>query len=381
MKRLTALLLAMILGAFSGKAAAEKIITLSFAGDCTLGTEERTREAPDSFDSVARKEGYSYFFENFRDLFSRDDCTVVNCEGVLLDSAGGDQAQGSQHYRGPEEFVSIFREGSVEAVSLANNHAKDYGANGLENTIRVLEEAGIGWARGESFFVFEKDGIRIAFAALDYGIFYRSNYLLKENLMKMKENGEINAAVILIHEGKEFYPKHLERQEEFCDYFISTAVADLAIMHSAQVVQGIRIRNNRSAFYSLGNFVSGASVKVAKGERGTDSRYGLVVQARLHFSDDGVYKGQQMILYPVYTSGTDPENNYQPTRITAEQAIPVVEAIQLDTKWELPRAFDDETGLACVILDYLPANDNPPEETQPEEGKPEAAPDQPDRNR
>ena len=87
MKRITVLLAALFALLLCGRAAAEKIITLTFAGDCTLGTEEATRRASDSFDSVARKKGYDYFFANFYDIFSQDDCTVVNCEGVLSDSS------------------------------------------------------------------------------------------------------------------------------------------------------------------------------------------------------------------------------------------------------------------------------------------------------
>ena len=166
------------------------------------------------------------------------------------------------------------------------------------------------------------------------------------------------------------------------EYFIGTAGADLVIMHHPHVVQGIRILNNRSVFYSLGNFVFGAHNMVSRNaEEKTNSLYSLVVQARLYFSDDGAYQGQQMILYPAYDSGADPVNNYQPVRITAEQAEPVWEAIQFDTEWQLPPLQTDESGRAYAIMNYLPANETSPEDTPPEEGEPEAAQPQPGRNR
>ena len=381
MKRITVLLAALFALLLCGRAAAEKIITLTFAGDCTLGTEEATRRASDSFDSVARKKGYDYFFANFYDIFSQDDCTVVNCEGVLSDSSNGEVKDKTFRFRGPEEFVNILKAGSVEAVSLANNHSKDYGGDGLLNTMRVLEEAGVGWAWDEYFHIFEKDGIRIAFAAIDYGIFQRSNYIVRDKLLKMQKDGEINAAVMLIHEGKEYFPKHLGKQDEYSEYFINTAGADLVITHHPHVVQGIRILNNRSVFYSLGNFVFGGHTKVSRGDRGTNSLYSLVVQARMCFTDDGVYTGQQIILYPAYDSGADPKNNYQPVRITVEQAEPVWQAIQYDTEWILPSLQADENGRAFAIMDYLPADSGREEGTEPEAGEPEAAPAQPDRNR
>ena len=382
MRRITVLLAALALLLFlCGQGGAEKIITLTFTGDCTLGTDEATRRASDSFDSVAKAKGYRYFFADFYDIFSQDDCTVVNFEGVLSDSSYGEVKDKTFCYRGPEEFADILKEGSVEAVSLANDHSKDYGGDGLLNTRRVLEEAGIGWAREEDLYILEKDGIRIAFAAVDYNIFQRSNYLIRDRLLKMQKNGEISAVVMLIHEGKEYSPKHLGRQDEFSEYFINTAGADLVIMHHPHVVQGIRILNNRSVFYSLGNFVFGGHNKVSRGDTGTNSLYSLVVQARMYFSDDGVYTGQQIILYPAYDSGADPLNNYQPVRITAEQAVPVWEAIQYDTEWMLPSLQEDENGRAFAIMDYLPAEDGPDQETEPGDGKPEAAPAQPGRNR
>ena len=187
--------------------------------------------------------------------------------------------------------------------------------------------------------------------------------------------------MLLVHVWKEYFPKHQEKQELYGNYFINTAGADLVIMHHPHVVQGIRILNNRSVFYSLGNFVFGGHTKVSRGKNGTNSLYSLVVQAKMHFTDDGVYAGQQIVLYPAYDSGADPANNYQPIRITKAQAMPVWEAIQYDTEWALPSLQEDEYGRAFAIMDYLPADDGPDGETAPEEGKPEAAPAQPYRNR
>lgn len=167
----------------------------------------------------------------------------------------------------------------------------------------------------------------------------------------------------------------------YSEYYINKAGADLVITHHPHVVQGIRILNNRSIFYSLGNFIFGGYTKVSRGDQGTNSLYSLVVQARMHFSDDGAYIGQQIILYPVYDSGADPVNNYQPIRITKEQALPVWTAIQYDTEWTLPSLQEDEYGRAFAIMDYLPADSGEDVETDQGEGEPEAAPTQPDRNR
>ncbi len=380
MKRCAALVLAVFLTlGFSARAAADKIVTMTFVGDCTLGSEESQRGVADSFDNIAKKKGYEYFFAKFYDLFSQDDCTVVNCNGVLSDNREGEVKSKNIRYRGVEKYAEIFRAGSVELVSLANNHANDYSAKGLQKTKNALEAAGIGWAMDEDFFIFEKDGIRIAFVSFDYGIFKRSNYKLRDKLLKMEADGEINAAVMLIHEGREYAPKHVAQQDAFAEYFIENAGADLAIMHQAHVVQGVRILNNRSIFYSLGNFVFGGQQRLPKAEK-ANALYCLVVQAKMYFSDDGEYQGQQVLLYPAYESGTNPKNNFQPVRLNAKDAEPVLAAVQDDTEWPLPAIQTDADGYAYVVLNYLPATEETENVPETNGDAPPAAPARPTRD-
>ena len=86
----------------------------------------------------------------------------------------------------------------------------------------------------------------------------------------------------------------------------------------------------------------------------------MVVQAKLTFGDDGTYLGQQVTLYPAYTSSGEKQgerhwNNYQPFRANAEQAVPIRDAIQLDTTFDLPEITTDADGLSRMEMPYLPA--------------------------
>ena len=80
--RLICLLLVLMLPLL---ALADKTITITFAGDVTLGGEERLANEPNSFASVYEKNGPEYFLQNFADFFAEDDLTIVNLEGVLTD--------------------------------------------------------------------------------------------------------------------------------------------------------------------------------------------------------------------------------------------------------------------------------------------------------
>ena len=70
-RRLLALGLGLFLCLLAARSLGEITVTLTFTGDCTLGSEELTRGHEDSFDAVAAREGEDYFLKNFRALFSR----------------------------------------------------------------------------------------------------------------------------------------------------------------------------------------------------------------------------------------------------------------------------------------------------------------------
>jgi len=365
-QKLIALLLCGVLLLGAGCAAAEKTITISFTGDCTLGSEESTRADPYSFDSVAAAEGYDYFFANFRDMFEKDDLTFINFEGVLSDSKAQESQRKRYRFRGPSDFVKILTGSSVELAGLANNHTGDYGKQGEESTKQILEENGVEWAQESKYYIFEKDGIKIAVFAL-HNKWLNSNFeKFKQTILRLKQTGEVNAIVATWHTGKEYRGAHESGKistESTAKRMIQYGV-DVLMMHHPHVLQGIDIVNNRVICYSLGNFVFGGNDEIRTEkfliDKTVTSLYSMVTQAKLTFSDDGTYLGQQVTLYPTYTSSGGPFhetilNNYQPYRANAEEAVPIRAAIQIDTKFDLPEITTDADGLSKLELPYLPA--------------------------
>lgn len=79
----------------------------------------------------------------FADLRSAD-LRVANLEGPITER--GYPADKLITLRMPPEAGRWVRDLGFEAVSLANNHALDYGTVGLDDTLTALTEAGIAWA-------------------------------------------------------------------------------------------------------------------------------------------------------------------------------------------------------------------------------------------
>ena len=110
-------------------------ITISAAGDCTLGIDSRYSH---NFNKYYKKKGDSYFLRKARSVFSRDDITIVNFEGTLTGSTK--RARKTFAFKGPKKYASILKKGSVEVVNLANNHSKDYGKTSLTDTQETLKK-------------------------------------------------------------------------------------------------------------------------------------------------------------------------------------------------------------------------------------------------
>ena len=335
----------MILMLFAPSGIAEKQIRLTFAGDVTLGSEEYLRKEDYSLVSFAEREGNEYFFENVRELFSMDDLTIVNLEGVLSDSNAGENKEKTYRFRGEPEYTEILTYGSVEMVNLANNHTFDYGERGYLETQVALAQSGIRFFGGRETTIFEKYGIRIAFLGLSYTEETRAEKeWIKEEIRRLKREENVNAVVFSYHGGREYSEARTQKQVDIAELAVD-AGADLVIMHHPHVVQGMSVLDNRSVCYSLGNFCFGGNKNV----RAMES---LVVAATLHFSDDGEYLGQQVDLYPAHISGTEPRSNYQPLLVTGQEAKRVMRLVQADTRFKL-NEFDEEKGFARQ--EYLPA--------------------------
>ena len=351
MKRTGILLLTLLMCLSSlSSALADRTLRITFTGDVTLGSEENKKNREESFNSFVKREGYGYFFRKVKDLFEADDLTVVNLEGVLSDSARNENKKKTYRFRGPTEYVQILKEASIEACAISNNHTKDFGKQGYNSTRKTLKDAGIDYFGAEEYFIFEKDGIQIAFFALVSTIVQGHQTWGKEITAKLREEG-VDAVVVCIHVGQEYDPHHNITQKRYAEMALSNFGADLVIMHHPHVLQGVEIMNNRTVCYSLGNFCFGGNAKVRALET-------MIVQAELDFTDDGTYKGQRLRFYPAYTCSSaaavgDP-NDYQPTLVTGDAGLAVMQLVQNDTDFELG-LYDEEAG--CLTLPYLPAEE------------------------
>lgn len=352
MRKMTALFLALLLacgmcGAFA-EGADDVEILLSLAGDCTLGSDAPLHGSPDSFIGVMKAHGndYRYPLALAQYLFAKDDFTLVNLESVLTDQANLRNRSLYLNFRGPASYVKILTRGSVEGVSMSNNHALDYGPDGLRDSQRILSDAGVLWAYNTDSFVFERKGIK--FAVFSFRRYYMETYYtwLEEEIQRMKNEEGVQFVIVCLHHGEEYQEKHNDYdQTRFAHHAIDHG-ADLVVGTHPHVLQGIEVYKNRLILYSLGNFSFGGNNRPFAASIPT-----AVMQVRLTFRQ-GSLRASQLTIHPFHATGTTPYSNYQPTPVTGAEAQEVMDIIQRDTPFPL-QPFVEGIG---AVQDIIYAN-------------------------
>lgn len=245
----------------------EKItFTLSAIGDVTLGQDERFPYAG-SFNQYYDSFGAGYFFSGVKKIFSEDNLTLANLEGTLTEATDKPDKsfQGNEafFFKGNPSYTAILKDGSIEAVSIANNHSEDYLEKGLTDTISTLDHAGIASFGEEKVAIYEKEGVKIGLVGvnplgpLEQGVdLQKLKAELTENVKSLKEKTSL--VIVSFHWGTENRSSPTEEQYELGRYAVDQG-ADLVLGHHPHVVQPYEVYRGRCIVYSLGNFVFGGN--------------------------------------------------------------------------------------------------------------------------
>lgn len=295
------------------------VITL--AGDCTLGANQDNTYALCGFPKVVGAD-YGYPFRNVADYFAEDDLTLVNLEGPLCD--GGASAQKSFVFRGPPAYTAILTQGSVEAVSLANNHTLDYGAAGYESTCQALQDAGLSYAEsGKSTLLTTDSGFTVGL----YGSVFGSPSIeqMSKDIAQLRKDGA-QLVIVCAHWGVEYTYRPNGQQQELGRAAID-AGADIVYGTHPHVLQPIEEYGDGVIFYSLGNFSFGGNTA----PRDFDT---VLIQQEILRSPDGTVALGERTLIPACISSDPSLNNYQPTPYApdSEQSRRVL--AKLDGTWK-----------------------------------------------
>ena len=219
-------------------------------------------------------------FRDAKDILTGADLTVGNLEGAICDGGRSTKGTGPNSYafRTPTSYGHLLKEAGFDFLSMANNHANDFGLEGIESTERVLEEQGILFSgidgRIESA-VIERKGLKIGLCA-----FGHNSYTLKHT--DLNTVGRIvddlvdrcDLVIVSFHGGAEGRTKsHLPQGSETflgenrgslrqLAHFCIDHGADVVYGHGPHVVRAMEVYKDRFIAYSLGNFCTPYNVSL-----------------------------------------------------------------------------------------------------------------------
>src|SRR5688500_5071383 len=228
---------------------------------------------------------------------------------------------GDAHSRLPPHMAAIFSECGFDVVSLASNHAMDWGADALLDTVELLRGQGIrtigagrNLAEAREPAIVERDGVKVAFLA--YCSVLREGYAAKrdkpgvaplrvhtyyepaeyqpgmpprvvtvpykEDLEGLLEDIEAareraDVVVVSLHWGLHFIPREIADYQPRVALAAFDAGADLILGHHAHVPKAIGVHGGKVCFYSLSNFIMSAPPAKPERHETFAKRYGVAL--------------------------------------------------------------------------------------------------------
>jgi poly-gamma-glutamate synthesis protein (capsule biosynthesis protein) len=239
-------------------------LVLAAGGDVNLG---------DRIGSAIATTGPHRPWARVAPLLRAADLAVVNLECAVSDR--GSPVAKEYTFRGPPGALAGVARAGVDAVSVANNHSLDYGAEAFLDTLARARRAGVepvgggaGLAAARRPVFFELGGLRVALlgysdvrplgfdaAAGKPGAARAAPGWIRDDVARARRRADV--VVVFFHWGTELARRPDVRQRKFADAAIG-AGATVVLGAHPHVLQPLERRGGRIIAWSLGNLVFGA---------------------------------------------------------------------------------------------------------------------------
>ena len=304
-------------------------ITISAAGDCTLGRHTGSPYAS-SLDAYYDQNGADYFLKNVRPVFEKDDMTIVNFEGTLTESTTPAVKQFT--FKGPKEYLNILTDSGVDFMSFANNHMYDYLEKGCQDTIEVFKENDVPYASLDEVGIFKVKGVKLGMVSVHGEVESEEAEMIENGIQKLKKKG-VDIIIVSIHSGVERanYPSDKQKNLAYCAV---DAGADLVLGHHPHVIQGAEFYKGVYIEYSLGNFCFG-------GNRNPADKDTIILQKTFRLKNGKLQRDDNMKIIPCSISSVSAYNNYQPKILEEQDKARVIRRMN-EYSAKLGVSFDSE---------------------------------------
>ena len=262
-------------------------IRIVFVGDVMVHTPQIAKAY------IGNYYDFTQTFKYVKPIFEEADLVVANLETTLAEMP---PYTGYPRFRSPATVADALKKAGVDAVVMANNHTLDYGADGVRQTLRILDDRGImytgtfadstDYIANNPLFI-ERRGVRVAILNYTYGtngIPVRGGIIVNhiDTATILKDVARASAAdciIAYLHWGDEYVRHENDTQRRVAEFFHRNGVQAVIGSHP-HVVQPYDQTDSTVAVYSLGNFVSNQRKRYCDG--------GLIATLDISFVGDSV---------------------------------------------------------------------------------------------
>lgn len=282
-------------------------ITIAAVGDIMLGSTsiDETFLPPNDGTDILKE---------VTPLLSKADITFGNLEGPLLEGGKTEKclpnATRCFAFRVPTRYGKLLKDAGFDVLSLANNHAGDFGDYGRTSTRKVLDDLGIKHAGSDrqqfAMTIVESKGKRIAFIGFAHNnIVPNVNDLMLARTLVEQANKKAELVVVSFHGGAEgLDAQHVPNKTEIfgtekrgnLPLFARTVIdagADLVLGHGPHVLRGMEIYKDRLINYSMGNFATYGMFSL-RAETALTAIFEIKLAADGKFVGGKIYAGKQL---------------------------------------------------------------------------------------
>jgi hypothetical protein len=249
-------------------------ITIAAVGDVMLGS-------PFPNDSRMPPNDGADILKAVTPILSAADIAFGNMEGPIIDGGVSEKCGTPKPgepircyaFRMPTRFAKNLKAAGFDVMSVANNHASDFGDAGRASTRKALDELGIKHAGSDrvqySTTYLDVKGLKVAFVGFAHNnIVPNVNDLVTARRLVQEADKKADIVVVSFHGGAEGtgaqnVPKQTElflgEKRGNLPLFAHTVIdagADLVLGHGPHVLRGMEIYKDRLINYSLGNFAT-----------------------------------------------------------------------------------------------------------------------------
>lgn len=234
--------------AWTSTLSAQKRIVLTATGDIIPARSVNAQ--------VIKHGDYKWPYLNIAEITRNSDLTFINLESPLINNCP--VTDEGMIFCGDAKNVEGLVFIGADIASLANNHAGNYGAEAVQNTIDLLNKNGILTTGTDGPVFKEIKGMKFAFLGYNdieknqTGISNADEEKIKREIADAKKEADI--IVVTFHWGAEYRELPDERQK-FLGYLAIDAGADLIIGNHPHWVQPVEIYKDKIITYAHGNFI------------------------------------------------------------------------------------------------------------------------------